>query len=114
MPYPVYRIFFSPTFLDLAQDRKSVVLANLGDQTVVTAMDLDGKIRWQTPNGKAWKDPVPGVRGTPTIDGERLYHESPHGAPLKWPVFKRPSLAGFDRPMTYMNLFFVKISGQAR
>ncbi len=52
---------------------------NLGDQTVVTAMDLSGKIRWQTPNGKAWKDPVPGARGMPTIDGDRLYHESPHG-----------------------------------
>jgi outer membrane protein assembly factor BamB len=52
---------------------------NLEDQTVITALDPSGKIRWQVPNGKAWNGSQPGARGTPTIEGDRLYHESPLG-----------------------------------
>lgn len=52
---------------------------NIDDRTVITALDLEGNIRWQVPNGKAWTGSQPGARGTPTIDGERLYHESPLG-----------------------------------
>jgi len=52
---------------------------DIGDDTVITAMDLDGQIGWQAKNGKAWTGPKPGSRSTPTLDGDRLYHESPHG-----------------------------------
>lgn len=52
---------------------------NIADDTVITAMGMDGKTLWQVNNGKAWHNPVPGARGTPTIDGDRLYHESPFG-----------------------------------
>ncbi len=52
---------------------------NLGDYTVVTALYLDGRIRWQKENGPAWSHSHEGTRGTPTIDGDRLYHESPLG-----------------------------------
>lgn len=52
---------------------------NLDGKTVITALGLDGKIRWQAPNGKAWSGAQRGTRGTPTIDGDRLYHESPWG-----------------------------------
>jgi len=52
---------------------------DLGDYTTVTAMDMQGKILWQTQNGNAWKGSYPGSRGTPTIEGGRVYHESPHG-----------------------------------
>ena len=52
---------------------------NVDGQTVITALDLAGRIRWQVANGKAWMRPQPGARGTPTIDGRRLYHESPYG-----------------------------------
>jgi outer membrane protein assembly factor BamB len=52
---------------------------NIGDSTVVTAIDLNGKIRWQYKNGRAWTGQKPGSRATPTIDGDRLYHKSPHG-----------------------------------
>jgi outer membrane protein assembly factor BamB len=55
------------------------VSGNLNDKTTVTAMDLDGHIQWQTPAGDAWTGGYPGARGTPTIDGDRLYHESPLG-----------------------------------
>jgi outer membrane protein assembly factor BamB len=52
---------------------------NLNDKTTITALDMDGDIKWQVANGPAWTGDSPGSRGTPTIDGERLYHESPSG-----------------------------------
>ena len=52
---------------------------NLGGYTVVTALTLDGKVRWQGLNGEAWDDDYEGTRGTPTLDGAHLYHESPLG-----------------------------------
>ena len=47
--------------------------------TVITAMNMDGEIQWQVKNGPAWTGDRPGTRGTPTIDGNRLYHQSPIG-----------------------------------
>ena len=52
---------------------------NLRDRTVVTALDLSGKIRWQADCGKAWIGSHVGTRGTPTLDGDRIYYETPHG-----------------------------------
>jgi outer membrane protein assembly factor BamB len=52
---------------------------NLGDRTVISALDLEGRIRWQSPNGRDWQQPVPGTRSTPTLDGDRLYHQNPWG-----------------------------------
>ncbi len=52
---------------------------NVGKDTVISALDLDGKTRWQVKNGPAWTRDYPGTRSTPTIDGERLYHQSPLG-----------------------------------
>jgi len=52
---------------------------NIEDDTVVIAMDMNGKIVWKSENGRAWENPYPGARGTPTVDGDRLYHESPYG-----------------------------------
>ncbi|OHB69880.1 MAG: hypothetical protein A2V70_02330 [Planctomycetes bacterium RBG_13_63_9] len=52
---------------------------NINEKTVVTALDLEGNIFWQAENGGAWTRSHPGTRGTPTIDGDRIYHESPLG-----------------------------------
>lgn len=52
---------------------------NLNEKTMITALDGEGKILWQRDNGGAWTGDYPGARGTPTIDGDRLYHESPLG-----------------------------------
>jgi outer membrane protein assembly factor BamB len=52
---------------------------NVGELTAVSALNLDGKTLWQVNNGKAWTGAHPGSRGTPTIDGDRLYHQNPHG-----------------------------------
>ena len=52
---------------------------NVEENTVITAMDLDGKIQWQAECGKAWTKGPAGTRATPTIDGDRLYYENPYG-----------------------------------
>ncbi len=52
---------------------------NIGDNTVVTALTLDGEVRWQAPVGGAWAKAYPGTRSTPTIDGNRLYYQNPLG-----------------------------------
>lgn len=52
---------------------------NIGPDTVITALDMDGKVKWTVKNGPAWEKPWPGTRGTPTIDSGRLYHEGAHG-----------------------------------
>ncbi len=52
---------------------------NIDEKTVVSALDLDGRIVWQTETGPSWEKPVPGTRSTPTIDEGRLYHLNPRG-----------------------------------
>ncbi|MHC4169864.1 MAG: outer membrane protein assembly factor BamB family protein [Planctomycetota bacterium] len=52
---------------------------NIEKDTVVTALDLNGNTLWRAVNGRAWTKAHPGTRGTPTIDGSRLYHQSPLG-----------------------------------
>lgn len=52
---------------------------NKDDKTIVTALTMDGKVAWQAANGEPWTKDFPGTRSTPTIDGDRLYHESPIG-----------------------------------
>ncbi|MHC4654720.1 MAG: PQQ-binding-like beta-propeller repeat protein [Planctomycetota bacterium] len=52
---------------------------NIEKETIITALNMDGKELWQVKNGKGWTGDRPGTRGTPTIDGDRLYHESPLG-----------------------------------
>jgi outer membrane protein assembly factor BamB len=53
---------------------------NIGEHTVITALNYaDGRIVWQVKNGKPWTGAYPGSRGTPTIDGNRLFHQNPLG-----------------------------------
>ena len=52
---------------------------NIDGATTISALDLSGRIQWQARNGPAWTDDYSGTRGTPTFDGDRLYHESPLG-----------------------------------
>ncbi len=52
---------------------------NIGEKTVVTALDMDGCTVWRAENGPAWTKSYEGTRGTPTVDGSRVYHESPLG-----------------------------------
>ncbi|MCX7825494.1 MAG: PQQ-like beta-propeller repeat protein [Verrucomicrobiae bacterium] len=52
---------------------------NIGNDTVITVLDLDGKPRWQAKNGPAFTRNCPGTRSTPTVDGGRLYHQNADG-----------------------------------
>ena len=45
----------------------------------VVALDLGGKLRWRSPIGKAWTGDTPGARGTPTVDGDRVYAMNAYG-----------------------------------
>jgi outer membrane protein assembly factor BamB len=56
------------------------VAGDVGDKTVISALDLDGRILWQAENGPIWTGAQPGSRGTPTIDRDRLYHLSAVGS----------------------------------
>ncbi len=82
-------------------DGRLYTAGNLHDQTVITALDLEGNVLWQRENGPAWVKSVPGARGTPTLDGDRLYHESPLGdvvclqARTGRPVWSRNILEAF-------------------
>lgn len=75
---------------------------NLDGKTMISAIDLDGQVRWQVENGEAWATDYPGTRGTPTIDGDRLYHQSPLGnlicivATTGEPVWAMNTLEAFD------------------
>jgi outer membrane protein assembly factor BamB len=52
---------------------------DVGNELVIFALDMDGRIQWRAVNGAAWKESGPtGARATPTIDGQRLYHENAH------------------------------------
>lgn len=55
--------------------------------TYVTALDMTGRILWQKVNGQSWEAtarqpwavPYAGSRGTPTVDGDTVYHLSELG-----------------------------------
>ena len=67
----------------LGKGYTSVTIANgliytagdIGDHNVITSLDMNGKIKWQFNNSDSW---TRGAQGTPTIDGNRLYHENAH------------------------------------
>jgi outer membrane protein assembly factor BamB len=49
------------------------------DNDVLIAMDTLGKIKWQTPYGRSWKESYPDSRCAATIDGNRAYVTSGSG-----------------------------------
>jgi len=52
---------------------------NIGKETVITALDLNGSLKWRVANGPAYTRSIPGTRGTPTVEGNKLYHENADG-----------------------------------
>ncbi len=52
---------------------------NRQGNTTISAIDLKGEVQWQKSNGSSWSQSYEGTRGTPTINGDCLYHESPLG-----------------------------------
>jgi outer membrane protein assembly factor BamB len=48
-------------------------------QEMLLALDLEGKLLWQQPNGAAWRRSSPGSRATPTYSDGAVYHMNPTG-----------------------------------
>ena len=45
----------------------------------LTAIDINGKIKWQVPYGRSWNKSFPDTRASATIDGDRIYVQSGTG-----------------------------------
>jgi len=52
---------------------------DVGDEELLLALDLNGKLKWKAANGKAWKGAQPGARTTPTYRDGVVYHLNPTG-----------------------------------
>jgi len=63
----------------VAGDRVYITGNFEGSSTIFCLNAADGKPIWMYRNGKAWTDMFSGTRGTPIIDGDFLYDESPFG-----------------------------------
>lgn len=58
---------------------KIFTAGDVGGDLVISALSTGGQILWQVKNGASWTTTGPaGARGTPTLDGDRLYHENAH------------------------------------
>jgi len=55
------------------------ITGDVGDDLVIFAFDLDGKLKWKAKNGRSWKKSWPGCRASCTWDDGRLYHMNAHG-----------------------------------
>ncbi len=60
-------------------DGSLYITGELDDELVVFAFDLDGRLRWRTVNGRAWRGPYPGARATCTYSEGRIYLMNAHG-----------------------------------
>jgi outer membrane protein assembly factor BamB len=52
---------------------------NNGANDILFALNMDGKILWQTEVGRAWTGSNPESRATPTVEGNRVYTCSGYG-----------------------------------
>ncbi len=55
------------------------ITGDVGPRLKIFALDLDGKIKWQVPNGKAWKRAHPGSRASCAYSEGKLYQMNGYG-----------------------------------
>ncbi|MCX7590332.1 MAG: PQQ-binding-like beta-propeller repeat protein [Kiritimatiellae bacterium] len=55
------------------------ITGDIGDDLCIFALDLEGKIKWCTKNGRAWTKNYPGARASCTYAQGRIYHLNAHG-----------------------------------
>ena len=55
------------------------ITGDVGDDLMIRAYDLNGRLQREVKNGEAWKGPYPGARATCTFAGDRLFHANSHG-----------------------------------
>lgn len=49
------------------------IVGDVGGELKIFAMGLDGKVKWRVTNGKAWKKPFPGGRGSCCYSDGKIY-----------------------------------------
>jgi len=54
------------------------ITGDVGEDLVIFALDLEGKEKWRSKNGRSWKGSYQGARGSCTYDEGRLYHINAH------------------------------------
>ena len=59
--------------LSISGDRIFTMGDRAEDQYLIALSRTDGKELWRAKVGPAWDDEMPGPRGTPTVDGNRVY-----------------------------------------
>jgi outer membrane protein assembly factor BamB len=58
----------------------SIYITGLKDtDDVLYALDMNGKLIWQTVMGRAWNESFPESRSTPTVEGDKVYTCSGYG-----------------------------------
>jgi outer membrane protein assembly factor BamB len=55
------------------------ITGNKGNDDILFALDMNGKILWKTVIGRAWAQSNPESRATPTVEGTRVYTSSGFG-----------------------------------
>jgi outer membrane protein assembly factor BamB len=60
-------------------DGRIFTAGDFGPDEILTALDMDGKLLWKSPNGDAWRRSSPGSRATPTYSDGAVYHMNPLG-----------------------------------
>ncbi len=55
------------------------ITGDVGEDLLVYALDHAGTVRWQTKNGRSWKNPYPGARACCVYSDGRVYHLNAHG-----------------------------------
>lgn len=55
------------------------IAGDVGQQLVIFALGLDGKLKWKAANGPSWKKPFPGARGSCCWDDGMVYQINGYG-----------------------------------
>jgi len=69
------RGFSSPSF----GTNTIYITGNKGNDDILFALDMNGKLLWQTVFGRSWTESNPESRATPTVEGNRVYCSSGFG-----------------------------------
>jgi len=56
------------------------ITGDMSGQTKIFALSTEGKVKWRAANGKLWKNPFPGSRGSCCYSDGLLYHMNAHGS----------------------------------
>lgn len=101
---------------------------DVGQDLVLTCLDMNGNTRWQVRHGPRWTSDPTGSRGSPVVDGDRLYLLSAHGllkcydaatGAEKWKVDLPRDLGGnqqgwgyAESPLVYGNMLVLTPGGR--